>query len=106
MLAEGESLEEVLHGLAAAHLSRPPCARMLDADRRHRLLLEEVRRVGARGVVYASLKFCDPYLYDFPRAQERLRREGIPVLRLESDYADGHAGQLLTRVEAFLEMIT
>lgn len=105
-LAEGEDVEEVLYGLAAAYLERPPCARMLDAEKRYRILVENARSAGARGIVYASLKFCDSYLYEFPRARERLRREGIPVLRLESDYADGHAGQVLTRVEAFLEMIS
>lgn len=105
-LVEGESLEEVLDGLAAAYLERPPCARMLDAERRYRILAENARRAGAQGIVYASLKFCDSYLYDFPRARDRLRREGFPVLRLESDYSDGHAGQVLTRVEAFLEMIS
>ncbi len=105
-LAEGESVEEIIGGLAAAYLERPPCARMLDAERRCRILAENARQAGASAVVYASLKFCDSYLYDFPRTRERLRREGIPVLRLESDYADGHAGQVLTRVEAFLEMIS
>lgn len=104
-LAEGEGLDQLLVSLARAYLGRHPCARMSDSGRRHDLLVETTRAAGARGVVYASLKFCDSYLYDYPRVQERLKREGIPLLRLESDYADGHVGQLLTRVEAFLEMI-
>jgi len=102
---EGEDVPRMLESLAALYLERHPCARMGDGDRRYRLLSERFKSCGARGVIYASLKFCDSYLYDFPRLEMRLRREGIPVLRLESDYADGHAGQLLTRVEAFLEMI-
>ncbi|MEW6554476.1 MAG: 2-hydroxyacyl-CoA dehydratase family protein [Actinomycetota bacterium] len=104
-LPRGESLDELLGSLARAYLDRHPCARMADAERRYRTLEETVAAVGAKGVVYASLKFCDAYLYDFPRVQERLERAGIPVLRLESDYADGHVGQMLTRVEAFLEML-
>lgn len=105
MTPRGESLSEALESLAERYLDRHPCARMTDGERRYRLLIERVHAVRARGVIYASLKFCDSYIYDFPRLRERLRREGIPLLRLESDYADGHAGQLLTRVEAFLEMI-
>lgn len=101
----GTERPQILRELAARYLERHPCARMADGERRYRLLVEKARERGARGVIYASLKFCDSYLYDFPRLRERLRREGIPVLRLESDYADGHAGQLLTRVEAFLEMM-
>ena len=104
--AEGGDLEGLLLSLAGRYLERHPCARMSDGGRRYDMLLERVRSTNARGVIYASLKFCDSYLYDFPRLQEKLRREGIPCLRLESDYADGHAGQLLTRVEAFLEMIS
>ncbi|WP_287155841.1 2-hydroxyacyl-CoA dehydratase family protein [Candidatus Solincola tengchongensis] len=102
---EGEDIPRILEALAAQYLERHPCARMVERERRYRLLLERIRECGARGVVYASLKFCDSYLYDFPQLRERLREEGIPLLRLESDYADGHAGQLLTRIEAFLEMI-
>lgn len=102
---EGGVPESVLASLARGYLDRHPCARMSDGGRRYSLLLERAREVGARGVIYASLKFCDAYLYDFPRLRERLSEAGVPVLRLESDYADGHAGQVLTRVEAFLEMI-
>jgi benzoyl-CoA reductase/2-hydroxyglutaryl-CoA dehydratase subunit BcrC/BadD/HgdB len=102
---QGEELDDLLISLARGYLDRHPCARMADAERRYDTLVETFAAVGARGIVYASLKFCDAYLYDFPRVQERLNREGIPVLRLESDYTDGNVGQLLTRVEAFLEML-
>ncbi len=101
----GDDREGLCASLARGYLERRPCARMADARRRADDLVEEVRGTGARGGIYAGLKFCDPYLYDFPRVQKRLREEGIPLLRLESDYADGHVGQLLTRVEAFLEML-
>jgi benzoyl-CoA reductase/2-hydroxyglutaryl-CoA dehydratase subunit BcrC/BadD/HgdB len=36
---------------------------------------------------------------------ERLEKEGIPMLRIETDYSDEDSGQLRTRIEAFLEMI-
>ena len=31
---------------------------------------------------------------------------GIPMLRIDTDYSAGDMGQLSTRVEAFLEMIS
>ena len=104
-VVHGDDLDELLASLARAYLDRHPCARVADSGRRYDLLMKKVEETGARGVIYASLKFCDAYLYDFPRVRERLKREGIPLLRLESDYSDGHVGQLLTRVEAFLEML-
>jgi benzoyl-CoA reductase/2-hydroxyglutaryl-CoA dehydratase subunit BcrC/BadD/HgdB len=33
-----------------------------------------------------------------------LEKEGIPLLRIETDYGDD-SGQLKTRIDAFLEMI-
>ena len=33
------------------------------------------------------------------------RPAGIPVLDIETDYSDNDAGQLRTRVEAFVEML-
>ena len=102
---EGDTLEETCLSLARRYLARRHCARMHDAPDRDAALLAMVRETGARGVVFASLKFCDTYLYDFPRVAAFLEKEGVPLLRLESDYQDGHAGQLSTRVEAFIEML-
>ena len=102
---EGDDLARLLDAMAARYLEKHPCARMQDKGRHYQLLVDRVRSEGAQGVIYASLKFCDSYLYDFPLLEERLKQEGIPLLRLESDYGDGHVGQLLTRVEAFIEMI-
>ncbi len=102
---DGETLEEAALSLARRYLNRRGCARMDDARQREARLLRMARECGARGVIYASLKFCDPYLYEWPRVEALLRSEGLPVLRLDSDYQDGHAGQLSTRVEAFLEML-
>ena len=39
------------------------------------------------------------------KAAKALKKEGIPLLRLETDYGDGDMGQLRTRIDAFLEMI-
>jgi benzoyl-CoA reductase/2-hydroxyglutaryl-CoA dehydratase subunit BcrC/BadD/HgdB len=36
---------------------------------------------------------------------EHLKREGIPMLYIETDYSPDDAGQLSTRVEAFIESI-
>jgi len=102
---EGDTLEEAALSLARRYLNRRGCARMDDSRRRGFRLLEMARDCGARGVIFASLKFCDPYLYDWPWLEALLRSEGMPALRLESDFRDGHAGQLSTRIEAFLEML-
>jgi benzoyl-CoA reductase/2-hydroxyglutaryl-CoA dehydratase subunit BcrC/BadD/HgdB len=102
---EEADLARLLDSLAGLYLEKHPCARMRDEGRHYQLLVDRVHSEGAGAVIYASLKFCDSYLYDFPLLEKRLRQEGIPLLKLESDYGDGHVGQLLTRIEAFLEMV-
>lgn len=102
---EGLGVDGMLRRLAERYLARIPCPRMVDSRRRHEHLLETVRRTGARGVIYVSIKFCDAFIYDFPRLRAALDAASIPVLMLESDYSDQHEGQLLTRIEAFLEII-
>ena len=37
--------------------------------------------------------------------ERALREKGIPVLGLETDYTDTDAGQLRTRIGAFLELL-
>jgi len=102
---EGLDVDAILQRLAERYLARIPCARMADSRRRHEHLLETVRRTGARGVIYVSIKFCDAFIYDFPRLREVLDAASVPVLMLESDYSDQHEGQLLTRIEAWLEIL-
>ncbi len=101
----GLEVDDILQRLAERYLARIPCPRMADSRRRHEHVLETVRRTGARGVIYVSIKFCDAFIYDFPRLREVLDAADVPVLMLESDYSDQHEGQLLTRIEAFLEIL-
>ena len=64
-------------------------------------LLELVHDYRAQGVVFHSLKFCDQYQYDYPLFKKRLEEEGIPVLRIETDYQEAARGQLAGIEEAF-----
>ncbi len=59
----------------------------------------------ADGVIDCSLKFCGLYDIEKKSVAEALKKEGIPLLQLETDYEDSDAGQLRTRIEAFVEMM-
>ena len=69
-------------------------------------LLEKIARCGAKGVIFNTLKFCEPELFDLPNLMEAMKREGVATLILESDLSRGAVGQMATRVEAFVEMIS
>jgi benzoyl-CoA reductase/2-hydroxyglutaryl-CoA dehydratase subunit BcrC/BadD/HgdB len=64
-----------------------------------------VEESGAKGVVFYDVKFCDPELFDLPILCGELDRLLIPSLTLEVDISDPLPHQVLTRMEAFLEMI-
>jgi len=80
------------------------CPRMMeDFDRRLAAVIDTVREYRADGVVVEIMKFCDLWGVDAVPLVSALRKEGIPVLRLEREYRMGGEGQLRTRVQAFIE---
>jgi benzoyl-CoA reductase subunit C len=75
------------------------------ARRRDDYLIGLVARRQAHGVIFARQKFCDPHGFDYANVKPALDRARIPHLLIELEQAS-QAGQLRTRVEAFLEMIS
>ncbi len=105
LIQEVSPSSDPLAALSEAYLTRPPCARMQDMERRISFIMGEVQEKGARGVIFHALKFCDPYLYEAPALGEALRQIGIPFLFIEGDYRGRVSGGARTRVQAFLEML-
>ena len=68
-------------------------------------IVQMVRERQADGVIYYTLSFCHTYNVEAHLVTEALRKEGIPFLTMESDYSPEDAGQIKTRVEAFVESI-
>jgi benzoyl-CoA reductase/2-hydroxyglutaryl-CoA dehydratase subunit BcrC/BadD/HgdB len=64
-----------------------------------------VRDYRADGVIDIDLKFCTLYDIEGFHVEKALKSAGIPCLGLETDYTDEDAGQLRTRIGAFLEML-
>jgi bzd-type benzoyl-CoA reductase N subunit len=91
--------------LSRHYLSKIPCARMMDSDRRLDHVMDLVEDFDVHGVICYTLKFCDTFLYDIPLLKKRLDAQNIPSLFLDSDYTPGTMGRLKTRIEAFLEML-
>lgn len=81
-------------------LAQFPCMRMEQASNRDEL----IRRYSdsADGIIYHTVQFCDNYAYEYAWLKEWLQR---PMLLLETDYTKQSFGQMLTRIEAFLESL-
>ena len=59
---------------------------------------------GAKGVIFHTVKFCEPELYDIPLLKKRFAELHVPVLFMESELEPKLSGQTVTRLEAFVEM--
>jgi benzoyl-CoA reductase subunit C len=100
-------LDDPIAAIADRLLTRPPCpAKHLDGYDPGRPVVDRAREAGADGIVVYRLKFCDPHAFDYPRLKEALDEASLPNILIEVETSAGSAGQLRTRLQAFLEMIT
>ena len=59
----------------------------------------------ADGVIQYTLNFCQPYAMEAIPIENQLESDGLPTLRIETDYSQEDMGQLQTRVDAFVELL-
>ncbi|GAB4325026.1 MAG: hypothetical protein Kow0069_30920 [Promethearchaeota archaeon] len=64
-----------------------------------------VRELGVKGVLHHQIKFCDLFPFVQDRYRPALQGTGASVLWIERDYAAKQSAQLLTRLEAFGEIL-
>ena len=85
---------------------RIPCSCMTPNDRRIDNILELAREFKVDGVVYYTLQFCHGYNIERYKVQQALKKAGIPMLSIETDYGDSDIEQIGLRVDAFMEMLS
>lgn len=93
------TLEDLMRWYAGKLLSQPPCLRMGDVSSRRELLKDP----SIIGVIYSTVSFCDFYTFEYNLLTQENR---LPLLKLETDYTLQSDGQLMTRIEAFLEELS
>jgi benzoyl-CoA reductase/2-hydroxyglutaryl-CoA dehydratase subunit BcrC/BadD/HgdB len=91
-----------VENLAHEAFYRAPCARARPNTAMHERLRENVRTSGAAGVILKCLKFCDLWYTERKRIAGEL---DVPLLVLDSVYAEGESGRLRARAEAFVETL-
>ncbi len=92
--------DAILQSYAKSLLTQMPCMRMSRVEERRRKLEELAGNLD--GIIYHTVKFCDIYSYEYAGMKE----SGVlPLVKLETDATSQCAGQILTRVEAFLESL-
>ncbi len=82
-----------------------PCSCMSPNTGRLELLAKLAKEYHADGVVDITWVGCHTYNVESRMLKDYLAKHGnVPLLQIETDYSQGDAGQIKTRVEAFLEM--
>ena len=81
-------------------LTQLPCARMRDISPRKDFFDRVLPQID--GLVFHTVQFCDMYSYEY---SDLKRTSPAPILALETDCTAQSRGQMLTRIEAFLESI-
>ncbi|SFQ99356.1 double-cubane-cluster-containing anaerobic reductase [Desulfoscipio geothermicus] len=98
------AMDAMLENVAARYLG-VNCAVFTPNTGRMERLVQLVREYNADGVIHCALSFCDPYAVEANRVEKVLKEENIPLLKIETGYDQEDAGQLKTRIEAFIEML-
>lgn len=94
--------DDPVRDLAQRAFRRPPCARVRPNRVVHDRIGATLRETRAAGLIVKCLTFCDLWYTE----RERLRGGfGLPVLVFDSDYGDGGRERLLSRIDAFAEIL-
>lgn len=101
--------EPSIKGIADAYLTRVPHAALpyldLATDARLKNLKSLVFEFKAQGVINHTLRYCDPFTFKAGETKEELKKEGVPMLEIHTEYAGSDFEAIRTRVEAFVEML-
>jgi benzoyl-CoA reductase/2-hydroxyglutaryl-CoA dehydratase subunit BcrC/BadD/HgdB len=101
---KGESINDLLWAIDEKY-SKIPCACFTPNDRRIDSIKQLAKQFKVDGVIYYTLQNCHDYNVEAVKVERALKAEGLPMLKIETDYTMGDAAQIKTRIEAFLEII-
>lgn len=104
MTEPADSLPEMLANIAKRPL-KVNCACFTPNQGRLEDIVHMAKNLKADAVIDFNLQFCQPYGVEGYFVSKELEKQNIPFLRLESDFSEEDQGQLLTRIEALIEMI-
>ena len=103
------TMDDMLNAIGERHLmaSTCPCFTSSDGNEdRINWLLNKVKEWNVQGVIYYVLRGCVLYAMEYNRIKKALDKINIPMYYLDTEYTREDVGQMKTRVEAFLEMLT
>lgn len=101
--------EPALEQVCRYYLETNLCPRFMSQDKvhqRHEELLACVKEFHADGIVYEQAKFCDYWGYEKLIGSAYIQEKTeLPILTVDREYVLSGSGQLMTRVQAFVESL-
>jgi benzoyl-CoA reductase/2-hydroxyglutaryl-CoA dehydratase subunit BcrC/BadD/HgdB len=103
------SMNDMLNAIGERYLmaSTCPCFSSTDGNEdRINWLITKIKDYKIDGVIYYVVRGCMLYAMEYTRVKKVLDSINVPVYYLDTEYTREDVGQMKTRVEAFLEMLT
>jgi len=101
---KGDSVNELLWTIVDKY-SKIPCACFTPNETRISSIQSLAKQFKADGIIHYTLQNCHDYNVEGVKVDRAMKQKGLPMLKIETDYAMGDTPQIQTRVEAFLEII-
>ena len=96
--------DDLVEAIADAYLDIG-CAVMTPDTRRFEKLPALMEEFRVDGVLDVALQACHTYLIEGRSIREICKEKNVPYMALETDYATADAGQIDTRIAAFIETL-
>lgn len=96
--------KEPIDAIAERYLNIP-CSIMTPNDGRMDRIKEYIKDYSVDGVVDVTLTACHTYAIETEKVRRAVEGCGKSYLAIETNYSNSDAGQLKTRLEAFVEML-
>ncbi|MFA4916233.1 MAG: double-cubane-cluster-containing anaerobic reductase [Syntrophales bacterium] len=100
----GSTLDSLMDALVDRYLMID-CAIYTPNNERREHIREMVAQYKADGVILYAIQFCAPYTVEATEIEKELEKDGIPAIRIETDYSQEDVGQIKTRIQAFIERL-
>lgn len=100
-----EEIGDPWYNIAKFYMEETMCQRFYDPGKRFDFIDETLKRVPVDGVITYALSNCDCFLLEEVAFIEKFKSMDIPALALHVNYEAQQNEQMMTRVEAFMEMV-
>ena len=99
-----ENADDILRAISDRYLEIH-CSVMTPNTGRLDNTKEMIKKYKVDGVIEVILQACHTFNVEAEQTRRMCEEEGIPYMKLETDYSPTDSGQLETRIAAFIEML-